>query len=67
MNEYDSRFAPDTGNVDLSAFDDEFSTVEAPSFQEVPDGKYQVRIDTVRLDRSQKGAMTSLRQVMGAE
>lgn len=55
MNEYDSQFAPDAGNVDLSAFDDDFSTAEAPSFQEVPDGKYQVRIDTVRLDRSQKG------------
>ena len=41
--------------MDLTAFDDEFASAEAPSFDEVPDGKYQVRIDSVRLDRSQKG------------
>ncbi len=28
---------------------------EAPGFEEVPDGKYQVRIEAVRLDSSQKG------------
>lgn len=42
-------------NVDLSAFDDDFESAEAPSADEVPDGKYQVRIDAVRLDHSQKG------------
>ena len=48
-------FAPDNSGVDLSDFDDDFSSAEAPSFDEVPDGKYQARIETVRLDRSQKG------------
>ncbi|MDP6721276.1 MAG: DUF669 domain-containing protein, partial [Pirellulaceae bacterium] len=42
-------------NVDLSGFDDDFESAEAPSADEVPDGKYQVRIDAVRLDHSQKG------------
>jgi hypothetical protein len=55
MSEYDNSFAPETSGVDLSAFDDEFSSAEAPSVEEVPDGKYQARIDSVRLDRSQKG------------
>ena len=55
MSEYDNSFAPDNSDVDLSAFDDDFSSAEAPSFDEVPDGKYQARIDSVRLDRSQKG------------
>lgn len=55
MNQYDNSFAPDNSEVDLSDFDDDFSSAEAPSFDEVPDGKYQVRIDAVRLDRSQKG------------
>jgi len=55
MSEYSDSFAPDNGNVDLSAFDDEFTSAEAPNFDEVPDGKYQARIDSVRLDRSQKG------------
>ena len=41
--------------VDLTAFDDDFNTAEAPSQDEVPDGKYQVRIDSVRLEHSQKG------------
>ena len=44
-----------TSQVDLSDFDDEFTSAEAPNFDEVPDGKYQVRIDTVRLEHSQKG------------
>ena len=55
MSEYDDSFAPDNSGVDLSEFDNEFSTAEAPSFDEVPDGKYQARVDVVRLDRSQKG------------
>lgn len=55
MSEYDDSFAPDNSDVDLSGFDDDFSSAEAPSFDEVPDGKYQVRIDAARLDRSQKG------------
>lgn len=55
MSEYDDSFAPESSTVDLSAFDDDFSSAEAPSFDEVPDGKYQAQIDSVRLDRSQKG------------
>ena len=55
MSDYDDSFAPGGNNVDLSDFDDDFSSAEAPSFDEVPDGKYQVRIDSVRLDRSQRG------------
>ena len=55
MSEYDDSFAPRDDDVDLSQFDDEFSSAEAPNFDEVPDGKYQARIDSVRLDHSQKG------------
>lgn len=42
-------------DVDLSAFDDDFASAESPAHDEVPDGKYQVRIQGVRLDRSQNG------------
>jgi len=55
MSNYDDSFAPSGSDVDLSDFDDDFSSAEEPSFDEVPDGKYQVRIDSVRLDRSQRG------------
>ena len=54
MNDKDT-FMPDSSSVDLTAFDDDFAAAESPSLDEVPDGKYQVRIDEVRLDRSQKG------------
>ncbi len=40
--------------VDLSAFDDEYAQAEAPSFEEVPDGKYQVKVATVKLGETQK-------------
>ena len=39
---------------DLAAFDQEYAEVQPPDFDEVPDGKYQVRIATVRLGESQK-------------
>ena len=55
MNESDNRFATDTSDIDLSVFDDDFSSAESSDFDEVPDGKYQVRINTVRLDKSRKG------------
>ena len=55
MSEYSDSFAPDSCDVDLSAFDDDFASAEAASLEEVPDGKYQVRIDAVRLDHSRKG------------
>ncbi len=50
-NEYETT----KQSVDLSSFDDEFATVESPEYDEVPDGKYQARIETVRLESSQKG------------
>lgn len=43
------------GAPNLSAFDQEYDQVEAPDFDEVPDGKYQVRIQAVRMGESQKG------------
>ena len=55
MNAYDESFAPVSNGFDLTGFDDDFSSAETSDFEEVPDGKYQVRIDSVRLDRSQKG------------
>jgi hypothetical protein len=48
-------FEPIDSQVDLSSFDDEFETAEAPSYEEVPDGKYQVQIESVKLEQSQKG------------
>jgi len=52
MSEYESH---KSDSVDLTSFDDEFNTVEAPSQEDVADGKYQVRIESVRLESSQKG------------
>lgn len=40
--------------ADLTAFDDDYAEAETPEFEEVPDGKYQVRVHTVKLARSQK-------------
>ena len=54
MSEYDN-YESDGDKVDLTTFDDEFNTAEAPTSEEVPDGKYQVRIESVRLEHSQKG------------
>lgn len=42
-------------SVDLSSFDDEFATAQSPEYDEVPDGKYHARIESVRLETSQKG------------
>ncbi len=50
-----SDYVSQDSHVDLSAFDDDFSSAEAPSHDEVPDGKYQVSVDSVRLEHSQKG------------
>ncbi len=47
--------APYDAPLDLSAFDDEYDAVEPADNDEVPDGKYQVRVQRVKLDRSQKG------------
>lgn len=40
---------------DLSAYDEEYAQAEAPDFEELSDGKYQVQVHTVRLGESQKG------------
>ena len=48
MNGHDS-FEP-TSQVDITSFDDEFESAEAPSYEEVPDGKYQVQIQTAKLE-----------------
>ena len=57
----DTAFNPNTPEdsspapVDLSAFDDECDAVEPADNGEVPDGKYEVRVQGVKLDHSQKG------------
>jgi hypothetical protein len=53
-DEYESQNA-ELQTPDLSSFDSDFETAEAPTQNEVPDGKYQVRIESVRLENSQKG------------
>ena len=64
MNEYtdytdpfepDPAMPEDSAPIDLSAYDADFEAAEAPEMQEVPDGKYQVRVNTVKLAESQKG------------
>ena len=61
MSDYTDPFAPapdlpdDVSPIDLSAYDADFEAAEAPEMEEVPDGKYQVRINTVKLAESQKG------------
>lgn len=54
MSDYE-EYENTNQSVDLSSFDDEFASAEAPEYDEVPDGKYQVRIESVRLENSQKG------------
>ncbi len=43
------------GGVDLSTFDEDYNQAEAPDFDEVPDGKYQVRVMKAQLGKSKKG------------
>ncbi len=52
---FDPTAPQDEAPLDLSAFDEEFDSVEPADNDEVPDGKYQARVQRVRLDRSQKG------------
>jgi hypothetical protein len=40
--------------VDLTGFDDDFNAAQPQTLEEVPDGKYQVRIEAVKLATSQK-------------
>jgi len=41
--------------ADLSAFDDDYEEAEPPSHDDVPDGKYQVRVQRVELGQSKAG------------
>jgi len=50
-------------NVDLAQFDDEFESaaVEEKEFDEIPDGKYQVKVDRVELTRSESSGNPMLK------
>jgi len=57
-NPFDQDVPVQGGNgagIDLSAFDDDFEAAEAPDFEEVPDGKYQARINKAQLAESSAG------------
>jgi len=54
MSDYE-QYENTNQSVDLSSFDDEFATAQSPEYEEVPDGKYHARIESVRLETSQKG------------
>jgi len=54
MSDY-QEYETASPSVDLSSYDDDFASAEAPSQDEVPDGKYQARIESVKLESSQKG------------
>ena len=41
--------------IDLTEFDSEFGAAQAPGYEEVPDGKYQAQVASVRLDQSKNG------------
>lgn len=45
----------DTSPADLSVFDQDYGEVEAPSYGDLPDGKYQVRVERVEVGQSQNG------------
>ncbi len=52
---FDEPMGAAPGGADLSTYDEEYAQAEAPSFDELPDGKYQVTVHAVRLGESQKG------------
>ena len=66
MTDYTDPFDPGAAqpagdsSVDLSAYDAEFDAAQAPEMEEVPDGKYQIRINSVKLAQSQKGDYTNV-------
>lgn len=45
----------DTYDGDLSQYDDEYAAAQAVDHDEVPDGKYQVKVHTVKPGRTSKG------------
>ena len=61
MTDYTDPFDPvadqpaGDSSLDLSAYDAEFDAAQAMKMEEVPDGKYQIRINSVKLAESQKG------------
>ena len=55
-NPFDEEMDAGTGaGIDLSAFDDDFDAAEEPEFDELPDGKYQVRIEKAQVSKSSAG------------
>jgi hypothetical protein len=60
MTEHTNAFdetpqASQAAGPNLSVYDAEYAQAEAPDFEELPDGKYQVTVHGVRLGESQKG------------
>jgi hypothetical protein len=54
----DSGFIPKTVHAeppDLTVFDDDYRAAKPPDTGEVPDGRYDVRVQSMVLDRSQNG------------
>lgn len=55
-------YTPATNNVDLAGFDDEFEGLpEEPESDDIPDGKYQVRIDGFEITRSKSSGNPMLK------
>jgi hypothetical protein len=59
-NEYDNTGMSD---LDLAQFDDDFAEapVEEREFEDVPDGKYQVKVEKVELTRAQSSGNPMLK------
>ena len=59
----DDYDATGIGEVDLTQFDDDFAeaTIEEREFEDVPDGKYQVKVDKVELTRAQSSGNIMLK------
>jgi hypothetical protein len=49
------RTEADIAAIDLIVFDPPFATAQVPERNEVPDGRYRVRVDEVRLERGHNG------------
>jgi len=61
MNENSSTRAD---GVDLSHLDEEYARAEVPETEEVPDGRYQVSIERVKLTQAQSTGNPMLRWVL---
>ena len=61
-NPFDSGEQVSNGaDIDLSAFDADFAAAEAPDFEELPDGKYQVKIDKAVLTQTRSSGEPMIR------